>query len=71
MIDGVSLTIALKCVVDALEKHNGKRFEFGIKALEQFKTNIYEFPNIAINLFGIEELRFKYPHYLNEILVIC
>jgi len=26
--------ISLRCVTDALEKYIGKRFEFGIKALE-------------------------------------
>lgn len=53
--------ISLRCVTDALEKYTGKRFEFGIKALEQFIKRAYEWPQICHTLFNIETLQDKYP----------
>lgn len=56
LIDGVTLMISLRCVTDALEKYTGKRFEFGIKALEQFSKRVHEWPSICQSLFNIEAL---------------
>jgi hypothetical protein len=53
LIDGVTLMISLRCVTDALEKYVGKRFEFGIKALEQFIKRVHEWPSICTTLFSI------------------
>ena len=47
LIDGVTLMISLRCVTDALEKYSGKRFEFGIKALELFVKRVHEWPSIC------------------------
>ncbi len=59
--------ISLRCVTDALDKYTGKRFEFGIKALEMFKSRIYEFPTIVNTLFNMEIMREKYATLLEEI----
>ena len=59
------MTISLRCVTDALEK-SGKRFDFGMKALEQFKHRIHEWPLVFQTLYNLDVLRKNYPELLEE-----
>jgi hypothetical protein len=59
--------IALRCVTDALEIDQVKRYEFGIKAIEQFKSRIDEYSCILPKLFNLPITKAKNPILLDEL----
>ncbi len=66
LVDGGSLEVAQTCVLTALKKQ-GAMFEFGIKAVESFRSRIHEWPNIVLQLFENENIRNQHPELLYDI----
>lgn len=61
---GNSLTIALRCVLEAIRKGpSSKMFLFGIAALEQFLGRLFLFPQFLVALASLPELQSQYPSY--------
>lgn len=64
MASGNSLTIALRCVLEAIRKGpSSKMFVFGITALEQFLGRLFLFPQFLVSLASLSELQSQYPTY--------
>ena len=70
LVSSVTLSIALRYILDALSKPSGsKMFMFGKTALEQFMTRLHEWPKFCSHLLMIPNIRQSFPslvQYLNK-----
>jgi CCR4-NOT transcription complex subunit 1 len=76
LVSSITLGIALRYVLEALRKapslpgatsSNGKMFEFGMFALEQFKGRLHEWPQYCSHIVQIPHLKEGYSNLVSEI----
>lgn len=68
LIEGQVRDVAFKIIIEALKNKDDKKFiDFGVKALEDFKGRLHEWPTKAVQLFSIESLWDKHYPLLEEI----
>lgn len=60
----VALGLALRCVLDALRKSNGKMFYFGIAALDRFKTKLHQYQKYCEHVRNIPHFSEFPPHLI-------
>ena len=76
LVSSITLGIALRYVLEALRKppsppgattSNGKMFQFGMFALEQFKGRLHEWPQYCSHIVQIPHLKEGYADLVSEI----
>jgi len=68
LVNSITLGIALRYVLEALRKHDSpKMFEFGMFALEQFKSRLHEWPQYCSHIVQIPDLKENYNNLVLEI----
>ncbi|CAD8056662.1 unnamed protein product [Paramecium sonneborni] len=70
LVEGQSVQIGLKIISVSL-KNNSQRYDFAVKALDVMKNKIYEWPQFAQDVMACEQLSFKNPDLLAEIIRVC
>ncbi|CAD8144744.1 unnamed protein product [Paramecium octaurelia] len=70
LVEGQSIQIGLRIIQVSL-KNNTQRYDFAVKALEVMKNKIYEWPWFAQDVMACEQLSFKNPDLLAEIIRVC
>ncbi|CAD8059603.1 unnamed protein product [Paramecium sonneborni] len=70
LVEGQSIQIGLKIIQVSL-KNNSQRYDFAVKALDVMKNKIYEWPWFAQDVMACEQLSFKNPDLLAEIIRVC